>query len=105
MYSAAALMAKGAMRRTHNDLPVETDSDDMLFMQTDSGTYQVKAATLDSFLERLTHDYIPNHDDIRAFVLHYDKFLTAEDLMTRLLQRFRTVSACASLNILILFVL
>ena len=91
-HTAAALEEKGAVHQANGAVPVETDSDDMLFTQTEAGIYQVRAASLDRLLERMTWDRVTNAaEDISAFVLHYDKFLTAEALMGKLAERFRTV--------------
>jgi son of sevenless-like protein len=86
--AAAALRELGAV--THeSDVTVETDSDEIIFMVTESGGQQLKAATLDKIIERLTFHKQTNPDDVLFFVMQYQKFLSAVELLERLKSRFQ----------------
>lgn len=76
---------------TQNDILEETDTEELIFTDNDSGIQQIKGATLDRLFQRLTYQRGHNVEDSQVFVLHYDKFFNAEELMTRLLDRFRSV--------------
>lgn len=84
-----ALLAKGARKMTQNDVTEEADSDDLMFIVNEAGVQQIKGASLDRLVERLTYERGHNVDDSQVFALHYDKFLAAPILMARLLERFR----------------
>ena len=79
----------GAVRRLRADLPVEQDSDDIIFSRLLCGRYQVKSATVDAMVKRLCNDRLYCDDDACALVLGYRSVCTDVDLMQKILDEFQ----------------
>lgn len=79
----------GAVRRLRADLPVEQDSDSVIFSRLANGRYHVKSATLDAMVKRLCNDQLYCDEDARALVLAYKKVCTHAELLQKVVVEFQ----------------
>eukprot|EP01105_Mastigella_eilhardi_P025274 TRINITY_DN6828_c0_g1_i3.p1 TRINITY_DN6828_c0_g1~~TRINITY_DN6828_c0_g1_i3.p1 ORF type:complete len:896 (-),score=230.67 TRINITY_DN6828_c0_g1_i3:1362-3956(-) len=64
------------------------DTDEIVFMRHGTQGVQVKAATLHKLVERITYDKSPNTEMQAALILTYQSFISSEELVHLLMQRY-----------------
>ena len=82
------LLQSGALKRRHQDVPIEQDTDEIKFGKEAGGSYCLKAGTLKKIVERLTHPNLYSLEDIRAFIILYHDFETPLGLLGKFNDRF-----------------
>ncbi len=92
--TVSILLECGAIRRAHADVPIEENTNDIVYMRNNmDGTYQMKAATVQAMISRLTHRVFYSPNDVSAFLLQYGKFTTPLEILKLLEKRFFPLGA------------
>lgn len=84
----SSLLSHGAYQRLREDLPIETDTPEMLFGRSHDGRYFVKRATVPAMVKRLCHELSYCDEDAGALAVSYSLTCTSLDLLLMIKKLF-----------------